>query len=59
MKSFGIKFFQLNFFLLYFKIDINEIKLEYKRLYGKSLFEEIQSETSGDFRKLLLSLLDK
>ncbi|CAF1003086.1 unnamed protein product [Brachionus calyciflorus] len=39
------------------EIDLNQIKDEYVAIYGKSLFDDVSSDTSGDFRKLLLALI--
>ncbi|XP_032659400.1 annexin A13 [Chelonoidis abingdonii] len=39
------------------EIDLQTIKEKFHKLYNKSLVEAIKSETSGDFRKLLVSLL--
>ena len=44
-----------NFFL--FQIDLGDIKAKYKQLYKKTLEDDIDSECSGDFKKLLLALL--
>lgn len=40
------------------EIDIQEIKAEYLKKYQKSLSDEVHSETSGNYRAFLLSLLD-
>ncbi|PVD23840.1 hypothetical protein C0Q70_17114 [Pomacea canaliculata] len=40
------------------EIDLEDIKKEFARLYGKSLAEAITSECSGDYKKMLLSVLD-
>ena len=37
----------------------NEISLVYKTSYGKDLVKNIESETSGDFRNLLVTLLTR
>uniref|UniRef100_A0A8C6ZAE1 Annexin n=1 Tax=Nothoprocta perdicaria TaxID=30464 RepID=A0A8C6ZAE1_NOTPE len=37
--------------------DLPAIKEKYQQKYNKSLAEAVQSDTSGDFRKLLLALL--
>lgn len=39
------------------EIDLGNIKKEYQNLYEKSLAEAIQSETSGDYKQLLLALI--
>ncbi|XP_066506727.1 annexin A3b isoform X1 [Hoplias malabaricus] len=38
------------------EIDLLDIRAEYKKLYGCSLYSAIQSETSGDYRRALLRL---
>ena len=37
----------------------NEIKQAYQSKYGKPLAKRVEGETSGDYRKLLLALLNK
>ncbi|CAF1014249.1 unnamed protein product [Brachionus calyciflorus] len=39
------------------EIDLDRIKYEYEEMYGKSLYDAVKSETSGDYKKLLLSLI--
>lgn len=38
------------------EVDLLDIRQEYKRMYGKSLYTDITSDTSGDYRKILLKL---
>uniref|UniRef100_A0A8C7DXN5 Annexin n=1 Tax=Naja naja TaxID=35670 RepID=A0A8C7DXN5_NAJNA len=38
------------------EIDMIDIKGEFKRMYGKSLYSFIKGDTSGDYRKVLLLL---
>ncbi|XP_053257356.1 annexin A4 isoform X1 [Podarcis raffonei] len=38
------------------EIDMIDIKAEFKRMYGKSLYSFIKGDTSGDYRKVLLLL---
>ncbi|XP_053163245.1 annexin A11 [Hemicordylus capensis] len=38
------------------EVDLLDIRQEYKRLYGKSLYTDITGDTSGDYRKILLKL---
>ncbi|XP_078429581.1 annexin 5 [Wolffia australiana] len=40
------------------EIDMQYIKAEYQKEYGKSLSDAIRSETSGHYRDFLLSLVD-
>lgn len=39
--------------------DLQDIKREYARLYGKSLYDAVKSELSGDYEKLFLALIGK
>ena len=41
------------------EIDIKEMREYYKLLYSKDMIEDIKSDTSGDYRKLLIGLVDK
>ncbi|XP_029468071.1 annexin A1-like [Rhinatrema bivittatum] len=38
------------------EIDMNDIKAQYKKLYGKSLRQAILDETKGDYETILLAL---
>ncbi|MCI4388575.1 hypothetical protein PGIGA_G00087600 [Pangasianodon gigas] len=38
------------------EIDLMDIKAEYKKLFGRSLYSDIESDTSGDYRKTLLGI---
>ncbi|XP_046717461.1 annexin A3-like [Silurus meridionalis] len=38
------------------EIDLMDIKAEYKKLFGYSLYSAIESDTSGDYRKTLLGI---
>ena len=37
---------------------MNEIKIKFQEKYGKDLIKEIKSETSGDYQKIILHLLE-
>ncbi|XP_044516163.1 annexin A8-like [Gracilinanus agilis] len=39
------------------EIDLNQIKCEFKKLYGKSLSSMIMGDTSGDYKTALLNLV--
>lgn len=39
------------------EIDMQYIKAEYRKKYGKTLNEAVHSETSGHYRTFLLTLL--
>ena len=39
------------------EIDIERIKRYYKQLYDISLYDAVKNKTSGDYQKLLLSLI--
>uniref|UniRef100_A0A5F4VX49 Annexin n=1 Tax=Callithrix jacchus TaxID=9483 RepID=A0A5F4VX49_CALJA len=36
--------------------NLLDIRSEYKRMYGKSLYHDISGDTSGDYRKILLKI---
>ncbi|NXX88892.1 ANX11 protein, partial [Centropus bengalensis] len=38
------------------EVDLLDIRGEYKRMYGRSLYTDITGDTSGDYRKILLKL---
>uniref|UniRef100_A0A8C3DDW3 Annexin n=1 Tax=Corvus moneduloides TaxID=1196302 RepID=A0A8C3DDW3_CORMO len=38
------------------EVDLLDIRAEYKRMYGRSLYQDITGDTSGDYRKILLKL---
>ncbi|KAM4032624.1 annexin A11 isoform 1-T3 [Anomaloglossus baeobatrachus] len=38
------------------EVDLLDIRQEYKRMYGKSLYTDITGDTSGDYKKTLLKL---
>uniref|UniRef100_A0A8C6T0Q8 Annexin n=1 Tax=Neogobius melanostomus TaxID=47308 RepID=A0A8C6T0Q8_9GOBI len=38
------------------EIDMLDIKAEFKKMYGKTLYSFIKGDTSGDYRKILLEL---
>lgn len=38
------------------EVDLFDIRREFKQLYGKSLYSFIAGDTSGDYKKILLSL---
>lgn len=39
------------------EIDLQSIKIAYQNKYGKSLCQAVSSDTSGDYKKLLLALV--
>ena len=39
------------------QLDLGNIKERYQHMYGKMLFQKVKSETSGDYRKLLLAII--
>jgi hypothetical protein len=41
------------------EVDLPQIKHEYKQAYGKSLYDVVKSELSGDYEKLFLGLIGK
>ena len=38
------------------EIDMEEIKQAYQRLYNKDMVKAIESDTSGDYKRLLVEL---
>ena len=40
-----------------FQIDLVEIKAKYQELYGKSLEDAIGDECSGDYKKMLIAIV--
>ena len=42
-----------------FQIDLGNVKEKYQHAYGKALRGAVKSETSGDYRKLLLAIIGK
>ena len=45
--------------LFLFQTDLPTIKGKYKSLYGQPLRDAVKKETSGDYQKALLALIDK
>ena len=41
------------------EIDMGEIKQAYKRLYNRDMITDIKNDTHGDYKKILLALLNK
>ena len=41
------------------EVDMQHIKAEYHKMYGGSLADAIHSETSGNYRTFLLSLVGR
>lgn len=44
--------------LVYFQIDMEEIKQAFEEMYEKPLTEAVESECSGDYKRLLLAILN-
>lgn len=40
------------------EIDLGNIMIAFHKLFGKTLGEAIEEETSGDYKKLLLDIID-
>ena len=38
---------------------MDQIKTEFQFMYGKSMYKEISKDVSGDFEKILLSLVGR
>lgn len=43
--------------MLFLQVDLAAIKTKYEELYKKSLSDSIEGETSGDYKKLILALI--
>ncbi|XP_066488003.1 annexin A3 [Tiliqua scincoides] len=57
LKGAGTDEFTLNRILVSrSEIDLLDIRAEYKKLYGRSLHSDIESDTSGDYRATLLRI---
>ena len=41
------------------EVDMPLIKRYYKQLYGNNMIDDIKKDTSGDYRKLLVALINK
>ena len=41
------------------EIDMPQIKQTYKDLFDKDMYEDVENDTSGDYRKLLLGIISK
>lgn len=48
----------INLIVLRSELDLGNIMETYEKLYEKSLTEAIEEETSGDYKKLLLDILN-
>lgn len=58
MKGLGTKESTLNrITITRSEIDLVQIKEAYNRLFNRELERDVSSETSGDYKKLLLELL--
>lgn len=42
-----------------FQVDLADIKTRYQQLYGRSLYEAVSSQVRGDYKPLLLAVIDK
>ena len=40
------------------EVDMPMIKRYYKQLYGNNMIDDIKKDTSGDYRRLLIELVD-
>ncbi|XP_039606656.1 annexin A1a [Polypterus senegalus] len=38
------------------EVDLEDIKVEYRKKYGKTLYQDIADDTKGDYEKILLTL---
>lgn len=47
------------FKIFLFKIDLVDIRREYKALYNKPLYQRLQSELTGDFEDIMVKLVGR
>jgi len=40
------------------EIDLGDVKVEYQRMYGRSLTSDVSGDTTGDYKKALLALIN-
>jgi hypothetical protein len=45
--------------IVYLQVDLPAIAAKFQERHGRSLQQAVESETSGDYRKALLKLLNK
>ena len=43
--------------VIIFQIDLEDIKKRYREMYGTTLISDIRSDTTGDYRKLLMAIV--
>jgi annexin A7/11 len=48
----------INIIVLRSELDLGNIMQEYEKIYEKTLSAAIEEETSGDYKKLLLDILN-
>ena len=46
-------------FMIRFKVDMDEIRRQYKRLYDHDLVKDIKNELSGDYEDIIVALVGK
>ncbi|KAJ8520769.1 hypothetical protein ON010_g17906 [Phytophthora cinnamomi] len=58
MKGLGTDEYGLSAAVVRYHVLLPEVKAAYKKLYGKELAQRIRGDTSGDYRALLLAIVD-
>lgn len=58
MKGVGTDEYGLSAAVVRYHALLPQVKVAYKKLYGRELRERIRGDTSGDYRALLLSIVD-
>ncbi len=44
-------------FLFIYQIDLAQIKQRYQQVYNRSLAQDVGGDTSGDYKRILLSII--
>ena len=57
LQGFGTNELLLTTTLIRYQKIMNEVKVAYEEMKGKTLEEEIKSETRGDYERILLEIL--
>ncbi|KAE9111565.1 hypothetical protein PF007_g11435, partial [Phytophthora fragariae] len=58
MKGLGTDEYGLSAAVMRYHVLLPEVKAAYKKLYGKELSQRIRGDTSGEYRDLLLAIVD-
>jgi annexin A7/11 len=44
-------------FVFVYQIDLAQVKQRYQQLYNRSLAQDVSGDTSGDYKRILLSIV--